>query len=107
MMHGMRDDLRLIIDTASAQNGGRHSLAELLAPLRHRLTQLFDMRDIESTWQVGPLDQVFLTTTQSLDLLKQANEVDIFLVSQALFARITARSAGVLRADRRSDRSGP
>ena len=34
MFRELRDDLRLIIDTASAQHYGEHSLAELLAPLR-------------------------------------------------------------------------
>ena len=35
----LRDDLRLIIDTAAAQQYGEHSLDELLAPLRHRTTR--------------------------------------------------------------------
>ncbi len=70
----LRDDLRLIIDTASAQHYGEHSLAELLAPLRHRMARLFEARDIDTRWRVGNLEKVYLTTTQSLDLLRLLQE---------------------------------
>ncbi|MFT3791191.1 MAG: 7TM diverse intracellular signaling domain-containing protein [Rudaea sp.] len=70
----LRDDLRLIIDTASAQHYGEHSLAELLAPLRHRMARLFEARDIDARWRVAELEKVYLTTTQSLDLLRILQE---------------------------------
>ena len=70
----LRDDLRLIIDTAAAQHYGETSLGELLAPLRHRMTRLFEAYDIDLRWQADHLDEVYLTNTQSLDLLRIAQE---------------------------------
>lgn len=70
----LRDDLRLIIDTAAAQHYGEHSLAELLAPLRHRMTRLFEAHEVEVQWRTGGLEQIYLTTTQSLDLLRIVQE---------------------------------
>lgn len=70
----LRDDLRLIIDTASAQHYGETSLGELLAPLRHRMTRLFEAYDIDLRWQADRLDDVYLTNTQSLDLLRIVQE---------------------------------
>jgi hypothetical protein len=74
MLRELRDDLRLIIDTASAQHYGEHSLDQLLAPLRHRMTRLFEAHDVDVHWSLGALDQVFLNTTQSLDLLRILQE---------------------------------
>ena len=74
MLRELRDDLRLIIDAASAQHYGEHSLAELLAPLRYRITRLFEAHDIDSVWRIDNLENVYLTTTQSLDLLRIAQE---------------------------------
>ncbi len=74
MLKELRDDLRLIIDTASAQHYGEHSLAELLAPLRHRMTRLFEAHDIDVRWQVAGLENVYLSTSRSLDLLRVLQE---------------------------------
>jgi signal transduction histidine kinase len=74
MFRELRDDLRLIIDTASAQHYGEHSLAELLAPLRHRMTRLFEAHDIDVRWRIDGLDGVYLSTTQSLDVLRILQE---------------------------------
>lgn len=70
LLHGLRDDLRLIIDTASAQQYGELSLAQLLAPLRHRMTRLFDAHGIDIRWRVAGLEDGVMTTTQSLDALR-------------------------------------
>jgi signal transduction histidine kinase len=70
----LRDDLRLIIDTASAQHYGEHALTDLLAPLRHRMTRLFEAHDIDVRWNIRNLENVYLTTTQSLDLLRIVQE---------------------------------
>ncbi len=74
MFRELRDDLRLIIDTAAAQQYGEHSLADLLAPLRHRTTRLFEPHGIDVRWRVENLDRVYLSTTRSLDLLRVAQE---------------------------------
>ncbi len=70
----LRDDLRLIIDTASAQHYGEHSLTDLLAPLRHRMTRLFEAHDIDVRWRAENLENIYLTTTQNLDLLRIVQE---------------------------------
>jgi signal transduction histidine kinase len=88
MLRELRDDLRLIIDTASAQHYGEHSLAELLAPLRYRITRLFEAHDIESIWRVDNLENVYLTTTQSLDLLRIAQEALVNALKHAKAKRV-------------------
>ena len=70
----LRDDLRLIIDTASAQHYGEHALTDLLAPLRHRMTRLFEAHDIDVRWRAENLENIYLTTTQNLDLLRIVQE---------------------------------
>jgi signal transduction histidine kinase len=114
MLQELRDDLRLIIDTASAQHYGEHSLAELLAPLRHRMTRLFEAHDMSTRWQIGNLDKVYLTTTQSLDLLRilqeaLANtlkhskarrvEVDLLCDSEALCLEVRDDGVGLASAN--------
>ncbi|WP_347261004.1 ATP-binding protein [Rudaea sp.] len=84
----LRDDLRLIIDTASAQHYGEHSLAELLAPLRHRMARLFEARDIDARWRVGDLKMIYLTTTQSLDLLRILQEALANVLKHSGAARV-------------------
>ena len=70
----LRDDLRLIIDTASAQHYGEHALTDLLAPLRHRMTRLFEAHDIDVRWRAENLENIYLSTTQNLDLLRIVQE---------------------------------
>jgi len=74
MFRELRDDLRLIIDTASAQQYGEHSLDDLLGPLRHRMTRLFDAHDIDLQWNLQHVEDVYLSTTQSLDILRILQE---------------------------------
>jgi hypothetical protein len=70
----LRDDLRLIIDTASAQHYGEHALTDLLAPLRHRMTRLFEAHDIDVIWRAENLENIYLATSQNLDLLRILQE---------------------------------
>jgi signal transduction histidine kinase len=74
MFHELRDDLRLIIDTASAQHYGEHSLADLVGPLRHRITQMLEAHGIALHWHMSGVEKVYPTTTQSLDLLRILQE---------------------------------
>lgn len=86
----LRDDLRLIIDTATAQRYGELSLAQLIAPLRHRMTRLFEIRGIDSEWQLTNLDAIYPTSAQSLDLLRILQEAlaNVLKHSQASRAKI-------------------
>ena len=70
----MRDDLRLIIDSAAAQHYGEQSLADLLAPLRHRMTRLFETHGIAVRWRVQNIHDIYLTASQSLDVLRILQE---------------------------------
>ncbi|MGB0134116.1 ATP-binding protein [Dokdonella sp.] len=84
----LRDDLRLIIDTASAQHYGENSLGELLAPLRHRTSRLFEAYDIALHWDTDRLDDVYLTNTQSLDLLRIVQEALTNVLKHAQARRV-------------------
>ena len=108
MLRELRDDLRLIIDTASAQHYGEHSLNQLLAPLRHRMTRLFEVHEIDVHWHIGALDDVYLSTTQSLDLLRilqeslanvlkhsGARRVDVDLQIEERALRLEVRDNGI------------
>lgn len=85
MLRTMRDDLRLIIDTASAQHHGELSLADLLAPLRYRMSQLFELHGIDAHWRVAGLDEVQLDAARSLDVLRILQEAltNVFKHSRA------------------------
>jgi signal transduction histidine kinase len=73
MLKSLRDDLRLIID-ATGRDDGQRSFGELLAPLRHRMTQLLDANGIDCRWQVAGLDGLELPPSQSLELLRFLQE---------------------------------
>lgn len=94
-LRDLRDDLRLIIDTAAAQHYGETSLGELLAPLRHRMTRMFEAYDIDLHWKVDRLDAVYLTTTQSLDLLRIVQEAltNVLKHAKARRADVSIRNA--------------
>jgi signal transduction histidine kinase len=96
MFRELRDDLRLIIDTASAQHYGEHSLAELLAPLRHRMTRLLETNDIDLRWQTSDLDTIYLTTSRSLDVLRilQESLANILKHSRATNVEVNLRRVG-------------
>jgi signal transduction histidine kinase len=70
----LRDDLRLIIDTASSQQDSEYALGELLAPLRHRLARLLEDHGIEGDWRLAGLDRCHLSAAQSLDVLRILQE---------------------------------
>ncbi|WP_236903786.1 sensor histidine kinase [Comamonas serinivorans] len=108
MLRGMRDDLRLIIDTAAAQQYGELMLADLLAPLRHRCSRLFELHGIDVHWQVAHIDRLHLSTTQSLDVLRilqealtnvlkhsQATRVDVALVREDSHLVLSVRDNGI------------
>lgn len=76
MLKRLRDDLRLIIDAAGHDDasGGRQTFGELLAPLRHRVSQLLDAHGIDCRWQLAGLDTLQLAPSQNLDLLRFLQE---------------------------------
>ncbi len=74
MLKRLRDDLRLIIDASGRDDGTQQSIGELLAPLRHRTTQLFEANGIDCRWEVSGIDTLHLPPSQSLDLLRFLQE---------------------------------
>jgi signal transduction histidine kinase len=92
----LRDDLHLIIDTSSGNPQGRNSLADALAPLRFRMTRLFEGHEVECRWTILGLDEVYLTNTQSLDLLRIVQEA---LTNVLKHARATLVDVQLARSD--------
>ncbi|MEP6882259.1 MAG: 7TM diverse intracellular signaling domain-containing protein [Dokdonella sp.] len=89
----IRDDLHLIIDTSAGYESGRNSLAELLVPLRFRMTRLLEGHDIACQWRLHGLDQVFLTTSASLDVLRVVQEALVNVLKHARARTVTIHLA--------------
>jgi len=70
----LRDDLRIIIDTAASYQLEETSLAEMLAPLRHRFGVLFESQNIVCRWQMSGIEGTHLPTAQSLDIMRILQE---------------------------------
>ena len=70
----VRDDLRLIIDSSGREAAGEAGLAEQIVPLRHRMTQLLDAHDIDCRWTLTGLDDLLLSSSQVLDVLRFLQE---------------------------------
>ncbi|MGF6757567.1 7TM diverse intracellular signaling domain-containing protein [Paraburkholderia sp. GAS42] len=104
----LRDDLRIIIDTASNHQSGEYALDAQISPLRHRLTRLFESHRIECHWTVSGLEQCYLPASHSLDVMRtlqealtnvlkhsRASRVDIDLASDNEGVRLTVRDNGM------------
>ncbi|MBO9512897.1 MAG: histidine kinase [Variovorax sp.] len=68
----VNDDLRLIIESSSFEDGD--DLAQRLAPLRHRCTRLLDAADIECHWMLDGLPDLRLDGKRALDFLRVVQE---------------------------------
>ncbi|HTJ94116.1 MAG TPA: 7TM diverse intracellular signaling domain-containing protein [Pararobbsia sp.] len=92
----LRDDLRIVIDTASTHEHGAASLADQIVPLRHRMTRLFESRQIDCQWQLEGIEHQMLPPAQTLDLMRILQEtlVNVLKHSAASWVRIALRSDG-------------
>lgn len=101
----INQDLRLIIENSALEEGD--SLAQRLAPLRHRSTRLLEAAGIACHWDAQGLEQCQLDSRQALDLLRllqealtnvlrhsQARRVDIALHAEAGQLRLRVRDDG-------------
>lgn len=95
MLKRLRDDLRLIIDATGRHDGAR-AFGELLAPLRHRTSQLLDANGIDCRWQVSNIETLELPPSQSLDLLRFLQEALTNVLKHSAGHRV---DAAVTRAD--------
>jgi signal transduction histidine kinase len=92
----LRDDLRIVVDTASAHREGVSSLAEQIAPLRHRMTRLFESQRIECEWRLFDIEQCKLPAAQALDVMRILQEAltNVFKHSRASDVQIELRAPG-------------
>ncbi|MCJ0762080.1 sensor histidine kinase [Variovorax terrae] len=108
LLKGMRDDLRLIVDSSAAHDGQGQPLAQLLVPLRHRFTTLLENSGIEVRWQLAGLDSLQLRPAQGLDVLRflqealtnvlkhsQSRSVEVGVVHDAAGLRVSVLDHGV------------
>lgn len=73
MLKNLRDDLRLILDTAGPQHG-LQAMGELLAPLRHRMGRLFEANEIACHWHLEDIDTLTLEAPRALGVLRFLQE---------------------------------
>ncbi|MCA1326742.1 7TM diverse intracellular signaling domain-containing protein [Herbaspirillum sp. alder98] len=74
VLHSLRDDLRLIIDSAAGDDYRDQTMAQLVAPLRHRLGTLLEQNGIACRWQLEGLEQMQPGATRGLDILRILQE---------------------------------
>lgn len=81
----LRDDLRIIIDSATSQHYGETTLADQIAPLRHRLTRLLETRGIECRWHPIGIEACMLPAAKSLEIMRILQEAltNVFKHSRA------------------------
>ncbi|WP_087691618.1 ATP-binding protein [Pandoraea sp. PE-S2R-1] len=96
LLKELRDELRMVIDTAATHQNGGLTLAEQIAPLRHRITVLFESQKIECDWRLEGIGQCELSAAQSLELLRILQEAltNVLKHSRASRVRIDLRDEG-------------
>lgn len=107
LLKEMRDDLRLVIDSTAREHA---DLAELVAPLRHRASRLFEAAGVDDRWRLHGLEGVDLGGARSLDLLRLLQEAltNVYKHSRARSVEIElACSDGHLRLRVADDGVGP
>jgi signal transduction histidine kinase len=100
----MRDDLRLVIDSTTAEHT---HLEDLLAPLRHRSSQLLETACIDSTWHLQGTENLEFDHARGLQLLRflqealtnifkhsNATSVDVYLERDDGHLRLRVRDNG-------------
>lgn len=81
----LRDDLRIIIDSASSQHHEGATLADQVAPLRHRLTRLLEAQGITCRWHPSGLEACVLPSKKFLEIIRVLQEAltNVFKHSRA------------------------
>ncbi len=96
LLKEVRDDLRLIIETATSHAHGEHPLSDELVPLRHRLSNLLEANHIDCRWTVSGLDALYMDPSHSLEILRFLQEAltNVLKHSGASKVDITVSSDG-------------
>jgi len=81
----LRDDLRIIIDSAASHQYSETTLADQIAPLRHRLTRLLETQNIECRWHPSGIEACVLPSAKSLEIMRILQEAltNVFKHSRA------------------------
>ncbi len=74
LLKELRDDLRIIIDTASLDHAGTRSLDGFVAPMRHRFARAFEAQDIDCRWRLEGIDGLRLPNAVCLDVMRVLQE---------------------------------
>ncbi len=98
----LRDDLRIVIDAAAHSTEDSACLAEQIGPLRHRMTRIFENRQIECSWLLDGADPCNLSAAQVLDITRILQEALTNVLKHSRASRVqivlnTAKNAFELR----------
>jgi signal transduction histidine kinase len=91
LLKALRDDLRLIIDSATHRSDGDMFLGAQLVPIRHRMSRLLATSHIEYDWDVAGIDALTLDSAQALDVLRFLQEALTNVVKHSGATHVTAR----------------
>lgn len=74
LLKALRDDLRIIIESASQTRFDAQPIDEWIAPLRHRLTQLLESQGIDCTWKVYSFAGARMPAAAGVDVMRVLQE---------------------------------
>ncbi len=89
-LRGLRDDLRLILDSTQA---GEADFAQSLAPLRHRWTQRLELDGIRARWDLDAADGLHLGASAQLDVLRLLQEALTNVLKHSSARKVEVRFA--------------
>ena len=96
LLHDLRNELRLIVDTSTHAAQNSESFAEQLVPLRHRMTRLLDAKGIVCRWRIDGVDALKLPSAQTLDVQRFLQEAltNVMKHSEASEAEVALHYTG-------------
>jgi signal transduction histidine kinase len=74
LLKALRDDLRIIIESATQPEPDEQPIDAWIAPLRHRLTQLLENQEIDCYWQVVCAADARMPASLGVDVMRILQE---------------------------------
>ncbi|CAB3749364.1 sensor histidine kinase [Paraburkholderia humisilvae] len=74
LLKALRDDLRIIIESATRAQPDAEPIDEWIAPLRHRLAQLLEHRGIDCYWKIHSVANAHMPASVGLDVMRVLQE---------------------------------